>query len=141
MARYEFPALAEYTEILHAAGKIHLVHMCGKVGGVLELIAEGPFDGIIDVAPPPTGDCDFRVAREKLCGAGKSLGGGIDCTAFVELAPEEMENHVFSRLCETAPGTGYLLGSGDAVPFGVSIETLRAVVSALHKYGTYPVQL
>jgi uroporphyrinogen-III decarboxylase len=141
MARYEFPALAEYTEILHAMGKIHLVHMCGKVGGVLDQIADVPFDGIIDVAPPPTGDCDFRVARTKLCEAGKCLGGGIDCTAFVELTPEGMQEYVFDRLCETAPGTGYLLGSGDAVPFGTPMENLRAVVHAVQKYGTYPVLL
>ena len=140
MARYEFPALAEYTEILHAAGKPHLIHMCGRIRGALELIGKAPFDGIMDVAPSPTGDCDFRLAREKLCAAGKCLGGGIDATAFAQATPEEMETYVSNRLREVAPGTGFLLGSGDAVPFGTSLENLRAAARAAHRYGTYPIE-
>ena len=30
MAKYEFPALDEFSDILHRRGKIHMVHMCGK---------------------------------------------------------------------------------------------------------------
>ena len=140
MARYEFPALAEYSEIVHAAGKLHLAHMCGKVRGALDLIGESPLDGIIDVAPSPSGNLDFGAAREKLCGAGKSLCGGIDATAFAVLAPDEMEGYVLKRLRQTAPGTGFLLGSGDCVPNGTPLETLRAVSRAVQQYGAYPVQ-
>lgn len=141
MARYEFPALAEYSEILHGAGKLHLVHMCGKIARAMELIATAPLDGIMDVAPAPTGDCDFRVARHKLCSAGKCMGGGIDCTAFATLTLDQMEEYVLHRLRECAPGTGYLLGSGDCVPHGTPIENLRAVGRAVREFGTYPVSL
>jgi uroporphyrinogen-III decarboxylase len=141
MARYESPALAEYSDILHQGGKPHLVHMCGKIQGVLDLISQALFDGITDVAPPPTGNCDFRVAREQLNSAGKCLTGGIDATAFVQLTPDEMQAYVLNRLREVAPGTGFLLGSGDAVPFGTSLENLRAAAETAHTYGTYPISV
>jgi uroporphyrinogen-III decarboxylase len=140
MARYEFPALAEYSDILHRGGKLHLVHMCGKIQGVLDLISQAPLNGITDVAPPPTGNCDFRVAREKLDSAGKSLAGGIDATAFVHCAPDQMQAYVLHRLREVAPGTGFLLGSGDAVPFGTPLENLQAAAMAVRAHGTYPIQ-
>lgn len=139
MAQYEFPALEEYTDILHSAGKLHLIHMCGKVSNALDLISQASFDGIIDVAPAPTGDCDFGIAHRKLRQAGKCLGGGIDCTAFARLTPQGMEEYVFHRLNEIGPGTGFLLGSGDCVPFGTPIENLRAVVRALDSHGRHPV--
>ena len=140
MARYEFPALQEYSDILHAAGKIHLVHMCGEIANAIDLIAAASFDGVVDIAPPPTGDCDFRAGHKKLLAAGKCLAGGIDCTAFVNCEPAEMEEYVLRRLSEVAPGTGFLMGSGDAVPFGTPLENLRAVVRALEQFGKYPVE-
>jgi len=138
MARYEFPSLAEYSDILHAAGKLHLVHMCGRIRQALPLIAASPFDGVIDTAPLPTGDLDFHDAREILSAAGKCIGGGIDCTAFIELGADQMKRYVQQRLREVAPGTGFLLGSGDAVPIGVPLENLHAVVDAVHEHGSYP---
>jgi uroporphyrinogen-III decarboxylase len=114
--------------------------MCGEIGRVIDLIAAASFDGIIDVAPPPTGDCDFRSTYAKLARAGKCLAGGIDCTAFVNLLPAQVEAYVRNRLAEVAPGTGFLMGSGDAVPFGTPVENLRAVVRVLEECGTYPLE-
>lgn len=136
MAEYEFPALAEYSRILHAAGKLHLVHMCGRIQAVLPLIVESPIDGIVDIAPPPTGDCDFSVACAQLAAVGKCIAGGIDCTAFLGLSPEMLEAYVYDRLSQVTPGLGFLLGSGDAVPIGVPIENIVAVVSAVHEFGS-----
>lgn len=66
--------------------------------------------------------------------------GGIDCNAFVDLTPEQMEKYVAQRLSEVAPGTGYLLGAGDTVPYGTPIENIKAVVRAVQTYGSYPLQ-
>ena len=138
MAKLEFPALNEFADILHQGDKIHMVHMCGKIQGVLDLLLDCRFDGIYDTSPEPTGDLQFAKARERLCASGKCLTGGIDCNAFVDLTPEQMEDYVAQRLSEVAPGTGYLLGAGDTVPYGTPIENIKAVVRAVKKYGTYP---
>ncbi len=138
MARWEFPALNEYSDIVHHTGKIHMVHMCGRLAGAMDLLAAARCDGLHDVAPPPTGDFDFGAGRERLYGAGKCVAGGIDCTAFVDLASEELEAYVTRRLAEAAPGTGFLLSAGDTVPFGTTVEGLKTFVRALERYGNYP---
>ena len=138
MSRWEFPALNEFSDILHQAGKIHMVHMCGKLQNVLDLLVDCRFDGIHDAAPEPTGDLHFGKARERLCASDKCLVGGIDCTAFVKLTPEQIEEYVVERLGEVAPGTGFLLGAGDSVPYGTSVENIKAVVRAVQTYGKYP---
>lgn len=138
MERWEFPALNEFSDILHSCGKIHLVHMCGKLQNAMHILVKCHFDGIHDATPPPTGDLDFRMAREHLCAAGKCLVGGIDCNAFVNLSPEQLEDYIMKRLDEVAPGTGFLLGSGDTVPFGTSIKNLQAIVRTLEMHGRYP---
>ncbi|MBI2939159.1 MAG: hypothetical protein HYY04_01870 [Chloroflexi bacterium] len=140
MRRYEFPALDDYADIVHRAGKLYLIHMCGRVNTVIDIIAAGRFDAIVDIAVPPTGDCDLPRAREKLCAVGKGLAGGIDATAFVGLTPDQMEEHVATLLRSMAPGTGFILDSGDAVPFGTPIENLKAVSRAVERYGKYPIE-
>ena len=138
MAEWEFPMLNEYSDIVHREGKIHMAHMCGHLSGALDLLVASHLDGIHDAAPPPTGDLDFAVARERLSAAGKCLGGGIDPNAFVGLAPDELEEYVENRLDQVAPGTGFLMGCADTVPFGTTPENLRAVVRALERHGQYP---
>lgn len=140
MAHFEFPALNRYSDIVHRGGKIHMVHMCGRLRGALHLLVQARFDGIHDAAPPPTGDLPFGPAREQLSASGKCISGGIDCTAFVSPGPQQLEAYVAQRLAEVAPGTGFLLGSGDTVPFGTTVENLKAVVRAVERYGRYPLK-
>jgi uroporphyrinogen-III decarboxylase len=122
---YELPWLNEYADILHAAGKKLLVHMCGRIQLVIERIATARFDGIIDVAPPPTGDCNIPAAARTLSERGKTLGGGIGCTAFVLPDPDQFEREVRELVDAVAGNRRFMLGSGDAVPQGATEENLR----------------
>lgn len=121
----EIPWLNEYADIMHAAGKKLLVHMCGRIQLVLNPIAAARFDGIIDVAPPPTGDCDIPAAARKLGECGKLLGGGIECTTFVLRDSDRFEREVRELVEAVVAKNRFLLGSGDAVPQGTSGENLR----------------
>jgi uroporphyrinogen-III decarboxylase len=136
MAQWEFPALNQYSEIAHQKGKIHMVHMCGKLHQITGLLAEASFDGIHDVAPAPTGDFNFASDFRKVSSAGKCVAGGIDCTAIVSLSPPAIEDYVARLLDEVAPGTRFLASCGDTVPFGTPMENLRAVVRALEAHGS-----
>jgi hypothetical protein len=122
---YELPWLNEYADILHAAGKKLLVHMCGHIQLVLDQIAAARFDGIIDVAPPPTGDCDIPLAARTLSERGKLLGGGIGCTTFTLPDPDRFEREVRELVDAVAGTTRFMLGSGDAVPQGATEENLQ----------------
>jgi uroporphyrinogen-III decarboxylase len=122
---YELPWLNEYADILHAAGKKLLVHMCGRIRLVIEQIATARFDGIIDVAPPPTGDCDVAAAAHTLSQHGKTLGGGIGCTTFILQDADRFEHEVRKLVNAAAGNPRFMLGSGDAVPQGATEENLR----------------
>ena len=141
MAQYEFPALNTYSDILHNEDKIHMVHMCGRLHHAMDELTGCRFDGAHDVAPPPTGDFDFKADRERFLASGKCISGGIDATAFAFMSPEKLEDYIIKRLEQVAPGTGFLMGSGDTVPYGTTEENLRTVVKVLEKYGKSPISV
>lgn len=131
--RYILRHLNDYADLFHEAGKIVLIHMCGKLKDVAEEIGQGRYDGICDIAPPPTGDLDLAEAK-RMWGDHLVATGGIDATAFASLSPERMKEHVWEILERIAPYRGVILGSGDAVPFGTPLETLRSVTKTVREF-------
>jgi len=137
--RYCLKQLNEYADILHKRDKIFLIHRCGKLDGLMDLIDKGKDDGTIDVALPPTGDLDIARAL-KLWSKNKVVAGGIDPNAFTRLSPEGIKEYVKKLLKEVSPGDNFILGSADAVPYGTPIENLKAVTEVIKKYGKYPLK-
>ena len=121
---YELPWLNEYADLVHAAGRHLLVHMCGRIQRVVPRIAESRFDGVIDVAPPPTGDCDIPAAVRALGARQKLFGGGIECNTFTLADPEEFARRTTALVQSVAGQANFLLGSGDAVPQGTTAANL-----------------
>lgn len=123
----------EYTDIAHEAGKIILTHMCGKLDNIMDLISEGKQDGISDVAPPPTGDLNISKAL-KVWGRSKIVIGGIDATAFTQLSVDDIKEYVKDLLEKINPADNFILGSGDAVPYGTPLENLKAVTEVVENW-------
>jgi uroporphyrinogen-III decarboxylase len=131
--QYILEHLNDYADLYHEAGKIVLIHACGTLKGIVEELGLGRYDGVCDIAPPPTGDLDLAEAKETW-GTRKVAMGGIDATAFVSLSPEEMKLHVRRILERISPHRGVILGSGDAVPAGTPLESLRAITEAVEEF-------
>lgn len=123
----------EYTDIVREAGKIFLTHMCGKLDNIIGLISEGKQDGITDVAPPPTGDLNISKAL-KVWGRSKIVIGGIDATAFTQLSVDGIKEYVRDLLEQINPADNFILGSGDAVPYGTPLENLKAVTEVVENW-------
>ena len=123
----------EYTDIVHEAGKIFLTHMCGKLDKIMDLISEGKQDGITDVSPPPTGDLNISKAL-KVWGKNKIVLGGIDATAFVLLSTDEIKKYVSELLKQIGPASNFILGSGDATPYGTPLKNLKAVTEVIENW-------
>jgi uroporphyrinogen-III decarboxylase len=132
-SRYIQSHLNEYADLYHKAGKIVLVHACGKLKDIAEEMGRGHYDGICDLAPPPTGDLNLPEAKE-LWGKRKVAMGGIDATTFISLKPEQMKEYVKKILRQVSSYRGVILGSGDAVPFGTPIESLKAITEVVAEY-------
>jgi len=81
------PYLNDYSDIIHREGKLHLIHACGKFKLFSNLIKRGSFDGVVDIAPSPTGDIELWEAKEGF--GNKVVTRGIDCTTFAMATPQE----------------------------------------------------
>lgn len=133
--RYCLPYLNDYADILKGAGKIYLVHMCGTLHSLVDDIAQGHFNGICDVAPPPTGDLPLDEAAAKL--PGKVVIGGIDANTFISRDAEFVKAEVSNLIERIKPFRGVLLGSGDVTPRGTPAENLRTIRSLVDTLGAY----
>jgi len=125
--------LSEYADLLHEYGKLHVIHMCGKLSYLTEKIAPCRFDCVADIAPGPTGDMELWEAAEAL--PDLAVKGGIGCDTFISPDPRDCYEKAREILERTRGRLGLLLGSGDSVPNGTSLENLRAVTKAVEEFG------
>ena len=127
--RYDRAYVNDYADILHAGGKKLFTHWCGKLTGFAEDMAEARHDGISDITPPPTGDVDIAKARQFV------LMGGIDPTLFARGTSEDVGGYVADLLTSIGGDRrGFILGSGDAVPYGTPLENVRAAAAAAARF-------
>ena len=132
---YCLPYLNDYAGIFRQAGKLFLIHMCGKLSAFATDIAAGMFDGVCDVAPPPTGDLPLDEAAK--LAPGKIVLGGIDATTFVSRDSRYVEEKVAALVTKLKPYRGVLLGSGDATPRGSQVENFHVIRRLVNELGTY----
>jgi uroporphyrinogen-III decarboxylase len=57
--KYSLPQIHEQAQIVHQHGKKLVIHMCGLLYDLLELIKRTGLDGIHSVTPPPVGNTPF----------------------------------------------------------------------------------
>lgn len=131
--RYCLNQINEYADIGHQAGKIFLTHMCGKLDKIIDLLDRGKQDGIIDISPLPTGDLNISKAL-KAWGKTKIVMGGIDATAFIQLSVDGIKEYVKDLLRQIGPANNFILGSGDATPYGTPLENLKAVTEVVENW-------
>lgn len=122
---YCLPILNEYADILHAAGKIFLAHMCGKLRAFANDLTTSRLDGICDITPHPTGDFGLAEAAPML--PGKIVIGGIDPTTFVEPDLSLVEAQVTALIERVKPFPRVLLGSADTAPRGTPLKTFQRI--------------
>jgi len=129
------PFLDEYGDILTSAGKTYLIHMCGRLRALTSDISRGRFDGVIDIAPAPTGDLPLNEAAAGM--AEKVVIGGIDPTMFLNPDTSILESSITELLHRIRPYSGVMLGSGDVVPRGVPLDSIRLIRRLVDKIGSY----
>jgi hypothetical protein len=63
--KYSLPQIREQAQIVHQCGKKFVIHMCGLLYDLLDLIKQTGIDGIHSVTPPPVGNTPFEDVYEQ----------------------------------------------------------------------------
>jgi len=102
--KYNMPSQRRFVEACHRAGKKGILHMCGHVNDLLEIIRETGTDGIHALTPPPTGDCHWERALDVL-GDDLIIIGALTPDIFHQFPLEEigpaLDRQVTPRLRES----------------------------------------
>lgn len=136
LEKYCIPCLNEYSDILHRADKVHIVHMCGKLKGFANQIRDCELDGVDSLCPPTTGDMWPHEARESW--GSKIIIGGLEPPALVWMNEEETIRYTVDVLNSIAPGENFVLSTGDAVAHDTPLDNLSCIATLVEKYGDYP---
>ncbi len=130
------PCIIEDVEITHSYGAYFNFYDDGKIMPLLDDFKNTKMDLLQTLCPPPAGDADAVVLKEK-------LGGHVNLNGFVDLGiirfgtPEEVENQVRYAIEVLGKDGGYILGTSDSIRDGSPLENVRAFFEAGRKYGKY----
>jgi len=119
--RYNMPHQREFVELVKSKGKVAILHMCGHVHGILDLVKETDCDGIHTLTPPPTGDTPWGEALDVI-GDDLIILGCLDPSIWVSGPvagiPAALDELITPRLRES----NFVLN-----PFadGISVEPAR----------------
>lgn len=123
--------LMDYGQILRQAGKLHLLHMCGKLKLLLEDIASLPATGIEAFTSSPVGNTSMLDGRTAC--PDKCLIGGTNATLWLE--PAETIVDVLWRDLDVLPHwRGLVLTSAGVMPPGCFPETIKQVAEQLRAF-------
>jgi hypothetical protein len=94
--RFNGPHVHDFVDIMHAAGKVAIIHMCGHVLDILPEIKQTGLDGVHALTPPPTGNTPWETALDVL-GEDTIIVGALDPTLFI-MAPVEQVGEALDAL-------------------------------------------
>ncbi len=80
--RYNMPHQRDFVEIIKQQGKTAILHMCGHVLDLLDLIKETGCDGIHALTPSPTGNTPWEKALDVI-GDDLIIFGALDPSIFI----------------------------------------------------------
>jgi hypothetical protein len=131
---YNMPHQAEFVDMVKSRGKTALLHMCGHVHGILDLIKETRCDGIHTLTPPPTGDTPWEAALDVL-GDDLIILGCLDPTLFatgeVRRIPAALDTLITPRLREA----NFVLNPmADGIP--IALERFLVVAEWVQRNGS-----
>jgi len=135
------PWLQEASDILHAKGKLMLIHTDGENKGFMDYLYESGMDFADSVCPAPMTKVSigeyYRRWSDRI-----TIQGGIPSNLTLPEATtdEAFESYLDNLFQVVAPGNRLILGVADAVPPDASFERLMHIAKRVDKEGRLPLQ-
>lgn len=131
------PLVAEQTKLLHENGVFHHYFVDGKCMGHLEKLKEIEIDVFSSLEPPPSGDGDLKIAKERV-GDKICLYGNVDPIQVVERGRKKgIIKATKKAIDNAAEGGGFILGLGEFVSYRTPPENLKTFIETGKRYGRY----
>ena len=131
MRKYVVPWHQRFVAAAHAAGKIAVMHSCGNLGPMWnDIIDVIKFDGkhSYEDAILPVEDAYERY------GSKVGIMGGIDVDYLCRHSPEQIHERATALLNRTKERGGYVLGSGNSIPYYVPTDRFAAMFNAARSF-------
>ncbi|MFH0797484.1 MAG: hypothetical protein V2A65_10625 [Candidatus Omnitrophota bacterium] len=117
---------------VHQAGKYGVVHLDGRVRGLIGKLAGCGFDGIEAITPAPVGDVSIEETRALADNDRVVLWGGVPGAMFVPPWRKSDVCEQTRRVVKAWGGTGkVIVGSADQVPPDGCLEFCRAIAETV----------
>jgi len=118
------PAYQKFCRHFQDRGILIYLHICGKSGPILEMMAETGVDAIEPL--DPLGSVSVADAKRRV-GDRVALMGGVNTLTFSTGTEKEVRAEAIQKCREGGPD-GYVLAAGDMVPPETPLENLQAMV-------------
>jgi hypothetical protein len=131
--QYSEPFINEYADVCHAANKLFITHMCGKLSAFKAELQRGRQDGFDSICPPTSGDTWPAEARAAW-GNHRFIIGGVEPAALARMDTDQTRAYVTRILDQMPTLRRFILSTGDATAYGTPVENLRAVSEVVANY-------
>ena len=130
------PCIIEDASITHSYGAFFSFYDDGKFMSIIDDLKKVNMDLFSTLCPPPCGDADPVVIKEKL-GDTTAFNGYVDLVTLLLGTPEDVENEVRNAIEILGVNGGYILGTSDSIRNGSPYDNVKAFFEAGRKYGKY----
>lgn len=121
---------------VHQAGKHAVVHLDGRVRGLLRKLVDCGFDGIESITPAPVGDVGIEEVRALAGNDRVVLWGGVPGAMFAAPWQESEACEQARQVVRTWASAGrVVVGSADQIPPDGHVEYCRAIAQTIRETG------
>ena len=133
------PHFRRWVQAIHDCGVYYWKHTDGNIMDIMDALVDAGINGIDPV--DPVAGMDLTIFKQQW-GDQVAIKGNVDCAGLlVEGTEEEVVCAVRACIRVAGPGGGYACSSSNSIHSGVKPELYRAMLNAIRKYGTYPLNL
>ncbi len=136
---FVIPRLKQMVDMIHEEGGMAIKHSDGNLWPILDQMVHAGIDALNPIEP--LANMDIVKVKQKY-GRQLCLIGNIDCGHLLPHGTvEEVTTAVKECIAAVAPGGGFIISSSNAIHSSVNPANYRAMIEAVRKYGSYPIQV
>ncbi len=139
--KFVIPWLNQICKIAHQAGLKVVLHSCGEILKIFDVLIEAGIDAIHPIEPT-TANPDYNIFKlHEKYGDKITFMGNVSPQDLAYKNSEYIQEYTKKLIKELAPGGGYILSSGHSINPSVKLENYLAMHNTLKKYGKYPISI